>query len=267
MSRLDIVTTQQGYYTCTITGVQSYNVAIFNPDVTTSELMNLFEILIRILEIPSSVLRTYFIDYSHMNIQILMCTVSIVATDGQQYTYTNGIDSSNIQLLCTSDSNTALSSIKWGAVPNPLILQSLQIQESTITCRVGFSTILQVDLLLQGRSRYSMGYNYMIVHINHTDISIGPPQITLSTTSDTYTELPNSGNANTAEINVLSKNVMLQVNIRGRWEFPDGSSSIESVIEFELFTKDLAGVYKFYVSSWDESEVLAMQIEINAVGK
>ena len=43
ISRLDIVTTEQGYYTCTITGVQTYNVAIFKPDVTTSELMNLFE--------------------------------------------------------------------------------------------------------------------------------------------------------------------------------------------------------------------------------
>ena len=93
-----------------------------------------------------------------------MCTVSIVATDGQRYTYTKGIDSSDTQLLCRPDSNTALSSIRWGTYPNPLILQSLQNQESTITCRVGFSIILQVDLLLQGRSRYSMGYNSMIVH-------------------------------------------------------------------------------------------------------
>ena len=112
-----------------------------------------------------------------------------------------------------------------------------------------------------------MAYNIIRVHSIHTDISIGPPQITLSTTSDTYRELPNSGIANTADINVLSNNVMLQVNIKGRWELPDGSSSDESVIEFELFTKDLAGVYKFYVSSWDGSEVLAIQIEISAVGK
>ena len=107
----------------------------------------------------------------------------------------------------------------------------------------------------------------MIVHNTYTDISIGPPQITLSTTSDTYTELHNSGNANTADIKVLSKNVMLQVNITGRWELPDGSSNTESVIELELFTKDLAGMYKFYVSSWDGSEVLAIHIEIFAVGK
>ena len=34
ISRLDIVTTQQGYYTCTIAGGDSYNVGIFNPDKT-----------------------------------------------------------------------------------------------------------------------------------------------------------------------------------------------------------------------------------------
>ena len=35
ISRLDIVTTQQGYYTCTTS--DSYSIAIFNPDITTSE--------------------------------------------------------------------------------------------------------------------------------------------------------------------------------------------------------------------------------------
>ena len=76
----------------------------------------------------------------------------IDATDGQRYTYTKGVDSSDTQLLCTSDSNTALGSIRWGTFPNPLILQFAQIQESTITCRAGFLTILQVDLLVQGRT-------------------------------------------------------------------------------------------------------------------
>ena len=83
-----------------------------------------------------------------------MCTVSIDATDGQRYTYTKGIDSSDTQLLCRPDSNTALSNIRWGNLSNPLVLQSLQIQESIITCIVGSSTILQVNLLVQGRSRY-----------------------------------------------------------------------------------------------------------------
>ena len=40
ISKLDIITTQQGYYTCAVTG-ESYTVAIFNPGITTSELIHL----------------------------------------------------------------------------------------------------------------------------------------------------------------------------------------------------------------------------------
>ena len=72
---------------------------------------------------------------------------------------------------------------------------------------------------------------------------------------------------NSAGITTLSKNVMLQSNLEGRWELPDGSSVAESRIEFETFTKDLAGLYKFQVTSWDRSEVIAIQIELSAIGK
>ena len=41
ISTLGIITSQQGYYTCTITGVSSYHVAIFNPNFTTSELIHI----------------------------------------------------------------------------------------------------------------------------------------------------------------------------------------------------------------------------------
>ena len=41
VSKLDIVTTQQGYHTCTATGGSAYTVAIFNSDITTSELIQL----------------------------------------------------------------------------------------------------------------------------------------------------------------------------------------------------------------------------------
>ena len=39
ISTLDIVTTRQGHYACTVSG-DSYDAAIFNRDVTTSELIN-----------------------------------------------------------------------------------------------------------------------------------------------------------------------------------------------------------------------------------
>ena len=60
---------------------------------------------------------------------------------------------------------------------------------------------------------------------------------------------------------------MLQSNLKGRWELPDGSPVATSMIKLELFTKSLAGVYKFYVTSWNGSEVIAIQIEISAIGK
>ena len=42
ISRINILTTQQGYFTCTISD-DSYDVAIFNPNTTTSELILMFE--------------------------------------------------------------------------------------------------------------------------------------------------------------------------------------------------------------------------------
>ena len=94
------------------------------------------------------------------------------------------------------------------------------------------------------------------------------PQITLSTPSDTiiFAWLPTSGDTNAADITIFSQNVMLQVNIKGRWELPDGSSVTDSEIEFESFTRDLAGVYKFHVTSWSGPELVTIQIEISAIG-
>ena len=60
---------------------------------------------------------------------------------------------------------------------------------------------------------------------------------------------------------------MLQSNLKGKWERADGSSVYESMIEFELFTKELAGTYKFYVTSWDGRELMLLRIEISAIGK
>ena len=77
----------------------------------------------------------------------------LVATDGKKYTYTRGVYSTDTQLLCISDSNTALSDIRWGFMDNPLILDSLQNQETTLTCRRKASTsksILQVEVVVQG---------------------------------------------------------------------------------------------------------------------
>ena len=77
----------------------------------------------------------------------------IVATNGKKYTYTRGIYPTDTQLLCTTDSNTALSNIRWGSMDNPLILGPLQDQDTTLVCIITSpsSTVLQVDLLIQGK--------------------------------------------------------------------------------------------------------------------
>ena len=92
--------------------------------------------------------------------------------------------------------------------------------------------------------------------------------ITIFNTSDTiFTHLLTVPDTNSADITVLLQNVVLQSNLKGRWELPDGSSVYESRIGFEFFTKDLAGVYKFHITSWDRSEVIAIQIELSAIGR
>ena len=92
--------------------------------------------------------------------------------------------------------------------------------------------------------------------------------LNISTTSDTIsTHSLTFPDTNRADITVLSQNVKLQANLVGRWELPDGSSVADSKIEFQSFTKDLAGLYKFHVTSWDRSEVIAIQIEISAIGR
>ena len=87
-----------------------------------------------------------------MSFSKILSFVSIVATDGKKYTYTRGLYSADTQLLCTSDSNTALSDIRWGIMDNPLILGSLQNQDITLICRITSTStdILQVEVVVQG---------------------------------------------------------------------------------------------------------------------
>ena len=66
---------------------------------------------------------------------------------------------------------------------------------------------------------------------------------------------------------MLSHNVILNVNLRGRWVLSDSITVAGESMEIQSFTKDLAGVYHFYVTSWSRSEELAIQIELSAIGK
>ena len=66
---------------------------------------------------------------------------------------------------------------------------------------------------------------------------------------------------------LLSQNVTMRANLEGRWEIAYGSSLTGKLIEIELFTINLAGLYKFYVAGLEETEILAIQIQITAIGE
>ena len=60
---------------------------------------------------------------------------------------------------------------------------------------------------------------------------------------------------------------MLQANLEGRWQLPNSSSIDGKLMEIKLFTKNLAGLYEFYTAGLEDTEVLAIQIEITAIGE
>ena len=95
--------------------------------------------------------------------------------------------------------------------------------------------------------------------------STGPPTISLSnTTQGTFSARP-QGN-NTANIRVLTDNVILQTELGGRWVAPGNVSITDKSIVFPYFTVDHAGLYRFYVAGWNSIEVLAIEIIISASG-
>ena len=72
---------------------------------------------------------------------------------------------------------------------------------------------------------------------------------------------------NRAEIEVLTLNVILSVNLVGRWQTPDGSFVIQNSLSLPIFYLSDEGLYKFYVTDWNGEQELAIQIEISVLGK
>ena len=94
----------------------------------------------------------------------------------------------------------------------------------------------------------------------------GPPVITYNNGSiHTFSLL--TSDTNRAEIEVLTLNVILSVNLVGRWQTPDGSFVIQNSLTLPIFYLSDEGLYKFYVTDWDEEQLLAIEIDISVKGK
>ena len=93
----------------------------------------------------------------------------------------------------------------------------------------------------------------------------GPPIITLSHGSINSLSLLPPG-MNKAEVEVLTMSVNLSTNLVGRWQKPDNSIISQNSIIIAVFHHSDAGLYKFYVNSWDGNQILAIQIDISIIG-
>ena len=77
------------------------------------------------------------------------------AQDGEYHYYAKTIDPPNIQLICTTtDPTIQLDDINWDNSPpfnqNPIVLNKILSFASTMTCNIGTTQRLQINLRVQG---------------------------------------------------------------------------------------------------------------------
>ena len=101
-------------------------------------------------------------------------------------------------------------------------------------------------------------------HVNHHLFPnhLGPPIIMLINGSTNSFSTSN----NKASVTVLTKDVVLSINLVGEWETPDGSIIPNKNISFPFFMVSNTGLYKFYVTDWHGIQELAIQILITVEG-
>ena len=76
---------------------------------------------------------------------------------------------------------------------------------------------------------------------------------------------------NNASFRVFTQNISLGINLRigsyGRWDTPIVPEITSSSTMIPIFTADLAGSYKFHVTNYLNTDMVAIQIQISATGK
>ncbi|KAI6650284.1 Low affinity immunoglobulin epsilon Fc receptor isoform X2 [Oopsacas minuta] len=180
-------------------------------------------------------------------VALLDPSIHTVAEASNSYTYTIDIDRGEAFLFCHKwDNSVPFEDYKWrksGATfvrENPLSLNSFFVNQNSYQMEC-FDTssgtvIHDVDILIQG-----------------------PPVITLDTgVITTYDLLP--GAVNEVYVNLQSPDLVLSMNIVGKWQKPDGSYVTERDITFENFGLSDAGLYRYYVTNLEMEQTLAIQI-------
>ena len=103
-----------------------------------------------------------------------------------------------------------------------------------------------------------MNYSYYSI------LFIVTPSITLSNNpSIIHSTLP--PDINTADVTILTQNVIVQANIEGKWEKSGELMSTTNTVTFDLITNNIAGLYEFFTVEGGDS-TLQIRIQISVTG-
>ena len=63
------------------------------------------------------------------------------------------------------------------------------------------------------------------------------------------------------------KDFVLSTNLEGRWKLPNNVYISSQTIAYTMLSYEYFGLYEFYVSNWDENEVIGIKINVVPGGK
>ena len=63
------------------------------------------------------------------------------------------------------------------------------------------------------------------------------------------------------------KDFVLSTNLEGRWKLPNNVYIYSQTIAYTMLSYEYFGLYEFYVSNWDENEVIGIKINVVPGGK
>ncbi|KAI6653443.1 hypothetical protein LOD99_3662 [Oopsacas minuta] len=194
---------------------------------------------------PDSISNTY-------TVAVLDTTLIQVIETSESYQYTLGVDN-DIFLFChTPDNSISSSELVW-------------MKNDSFTIFKNPLDVFEVGNLLKYTDTYLMVCldQTSSENILSAEISMqGPPVISVDTgTVQTFESLTIDGN--TAFIIVQTQNVVMTVNLVGKWQRPDDTHISDNSITFLSFDDSDVGVYKFYVTDWYNEQRLAIQIQLS----
>ena len=200
-----------------------------------------------------------------MNVHLNDIFISLVAVTGASYTYLVGVDRTDVLLLCDPEDGGSLSVLTWSLQDgmeffNPINLNSesfyLPDVLTTFSCMRGGNSLKVTQICAKGIFKYCSNTWFRYYFFLVPTISISYGVVPVGNYSSVYPTV------NTLTIPSVVQDITLSINIEGKLTLPDNSNSTSSILTILNFSSRNNGVYKFYITNWDDVEVCAIQIEL-----